>query len=98
MAPPGVGEVWGEQQLLSQIVFCTAGEEEGTPPSCTFLHGGMGAFLSQPPSHWFRREMKAYGAGGSGKSPCFEEINFWSKTQGDSLSKLPSSRDRHCSD
>lgn len=38
MALPEVGEVWGEQQLLSQIVFCTAGEEEGTPPSSTFLH------------------------------------------------------------
>lgn len=33
-----MGEVPVEQHLLSQVFFCMAGEEEGTPPSYTFLH------------------------------------------------------------
>lgn len=33
-----VGEVLVEQHLLSQVFLCTASKEEGTLPSCTFLH------------------------------------------------------------
>lgn len=38
MIPSVAGEEHLEQDLLSQVFFCTAGEEEGMPPSCTFLH------------------------------------------------------------
>lgn len=63
LAPPAVGKVWGEQQLLSKIIFCTLGEEKGTPPSSTFLHPAT--------STRSRRRMKGFvGLGRGVGSPC----------------------------
>lgn len=54
LAPHAVGEVSSEQQLLSKIIFCTKGKEEGTPPSSTFLHPATSSSL------WSRRKMKGF--------------------------------------